>query len=202
MVAEFVRLKPAALHPSVEGDAANGAQVYASTCAACHGSDGEGSAIGPALNRAELLAKGADFLRAATREGIPGTSMLAFEGRLADHEIEDVIAFLKSWETGAQAQPSPTPETVPTTELPTVGGDAARGIELYDANCAVCHGLEGREGAVAKEPLNSAEFLEGRSDDDLRQAISDGVEPAMPPFGGRLTAQEIEDVIAFFRGWK
>jgi mono/diheme cytochrome c family protein len=203
--------------PSVEGNAANGAQVYASTCAACHGSDGEGSAIGPALNRAELLAKGADFLRAATREGIPGTSMLAFEGRLADHEIEDVIAFLKSWGTGAQAQPtpapeatpttvqvqpSPTPEATPTAEVPTLRGDAAKGAELFAANGAVCHGSEGRGGAVAEEPLNSAESLGGRSDDDLDQAISDGVEPAMPGFGGRLTAQEIEDIIAFFRGWE
>jgi mono/diheme cytochrome c family protein len=178
------------------------------------------------------LAKGADFLRAATREGIPGTSMLAFEGRLADHEIEDVIAFLKSWGTGAQAQPtpapeatpttvqvqpsptpeatptsaqvqlSPTPEATPTAKVPTLGGDAAKGAELFAANCAVCHGSEGRGAAVAEEPLNSAEFLGGRSDDDLDQAISDGVEPAMPPFGGRLTAQEIEDIIAFFRGWE
>ncbi|MFQ5857802.1 MAG: c-type cytochrome, partial [Anaerolineae bacterium] len=81
-----------------EGDAANGAEIFASTCAACHGADGEGTAIGPALKRAELLAKGDDFLRATTREGISGTSMVAFEGRLTDQEIADVIAFFRSWE--------------------------------------------------------------------------------------------------------
>jgi mono/diheme cytochrome c family protein len=185
--------------PSAEGDAVSGAQGYASTCAACHGADGEGTAIGPALNRAELLAKGDDFLRATTGEGIPGTSMLAFADRLTDQEIEDIIVFLRSWETGVQAQPSPTPEAPPTAEQPTAGGDAGRGAELYTANCAPCHGSEGQGGAVAKEPLNSAEYLEGQSDNDLRQAIGDGVGTAMPGFGGKLTAQEIADLIAFLR---
>ncbi|TEU16395.1 MAG: cytochrome c, partial [Anaerolineales bacterium] len=63
------------------------------------------------------------------------------------------------------------------------------------------HGSEGQGGAVAKEPLNSAEFLDSRSDDDLRQATSDGVGTAMPGFGGTLTAQEIADIVAFFRSW-
>ena len=66
------------------------------SCTACRGFEGEGTTIGPALNRAEPLAKEDDFLRATVREGIAGTSMLAFEDRLTDQEIVDVIAFLQA----------------------------------------------------------------------------------------------------------
>jgi cytochrome c2 len=66
------------------------------SCTACRGFEEEGTAIGPALNRAELLAKEDDFLRATVCEGISGTSMLAFEDRLTDQEIVDVIAFLRA----------------------------------------------------------------------------------------------------------
>ena len=54
---------------------------------------------------------------------------------------------------------------------------------------------------MAKEPMNTAEYLEGQSANDLRKAIADGVGTAMPPFGGTLTAQEIADLIALFRSW-
>ncbi len=146
-----------------------------------------------------------EYIYRSIAEGVSGTGMVALSqqkgGPLTDEEIERLVAFIRGWETGAQAQPTPAPEATPTAELPTAEGDAARGAELYAANCAPCHGSEGQGGAVAKEPLNSAEFLDSQSDDDLRKATSDGVGTAMPGFGGTLTAQEIADIIAFFRSW-
>jgi hypothetical protein len=49
--------------------------------------------------------------------------------------------------------------------------------------------------------MNSADFLNNQSDDDLRKSFSDGVGTAMPGYGGTLTSQEIEDIIALFRTW-
>ncbi|MFQ5814501.1 MAG: c-type cytochrome [Anaerolineae bacterium] len=195
----------------------SGAEMYARYCATCHGSNGEGGAnpFNPresvtTLNSQDYLSSHDDEdIYRSIAEGISGTGMMALSqqkgGPLTDEEIKRLVAFIRSWETGAQAQPTPapeaTPEAAPTAVLPSVEGDAARGAELFAANCAPCHGSEGQGGAVAKEPLNSAEFLGSQSNDDLRQTISDGVGTAMPGFGGRLTAQEIADVVAFFRSW-
>ncbi len=168
----------------VEGDAANGAQVYASSCAACHGSDGEGTSIGPALNRVELLAKGDNFLRATTSEGIAGTSMVAFEDRLTDQEIADVNAFIHNWSQGPPAE-----------------GDTANGAQVYASSCAACHGSDG-EGTSIGPALNRAELL-AKGDDFLRATTREGIAgTSMLAFEDRLTDQEIADVIAFFRSWE
>ena len=78
------------------GDATNGATVYAQNCAACHGENAEGGAVGPTLISAELQAQDDDFYREVILNGREGTSMPAWEGRLSTQEIEDVIAFVRS----------------------------------------------------------------------------------------------------------
>ncbi len=198
----------------------SGAEMFTRYCATCHGSNGEGGAnpFNPresvtTLNSQDYLSQSSDEdIYRSIVEGVSGTGMMALSqqkgGPLTGEEISELVAFIRGWETGigmssgAQAQPTPAPEATPTVVPPTAEGDAARGAELFAANCAPCHGPEGQGGAVVEEPLNSAELLDSRSDDDLRQTISDGVVgTAMPPFGGTLTAQEIADIIAFFRSW-
>jgi cytochrome c55X len=78
------------------GDPANGATVFAANCSGCHGSDAAGGAVGPTLVSAELAAQSDDFFRQTILNGRPGTAMPAWQGRLSDQEIEDVIAFLRS----------------------------------------------------------------------------------------------------------
>lgn len=73
----------------IDGDAAAGADVYASNCAGCHGANGEGGS-GPAL--ADEVPEKSD----ADLEGIitNGTgSMPGFE--LEDQEMADLIAYLR-----------------------------------------------------------------------------------------------------------
>ncbi|MEE8389548.1 MAG: c-type cytochrome [Anaerolineae bacterium] len=197
----------------------SGAEMFTRYCATCHGSNGEGGAnpFNPresvtTLNSQDYLSSHDDAdIHRSIAAGVPGTGMMALSqqegGPLTGEEINRLVAFIRGWETGigmpsgAQAQPTPAPEATPTTAPPTGEGDAARGTELFTANCAPCHGSAGEGGAVAKEPLNSAEFLNSQSDDDLRQTISDGAGTAMPPFGGTLTSEEIADIVAFFRSW-
>lgn len=78
------------------GDPANGATVFAMNCAGCHGQDAAGGSVGPTLVSAELKAQDDDFYRQTILNGRAGTAMPAWQGRLSEQEIEDVIAFLRS----------------------------------------------------------------------------------------------------------
>jgi mono/diheme cytochrome c family protein len=86
----------AASSPAIEGgDPAKGATVF-QNCAPCHGEDAQGGSIGPTLVSAEMKAKDDDYYRQTLINGIEGTAMTAWSGRLSAQDIEDVIAFLRS----------------------------------------------------------------------------------------------------------
>jgi len=173
--------------PPRKADPVNGAALFANWCAACHGSGGDGTNLGPPINRAGVLAKDDDFLRAIASEGIPGTSMIAFKERLTAQEIEDVMAFVRTWE--------------PRPPAAAGEGDPARGATLYAGNCAPCHGAGG-EGDALAPPLNLTDVLV-KEDDFLRTIIQEGIPgTAMIDFGTRMSAQGIDDIIAFMRTWQ
>ena len=70
--------------------------------------------------------------------------------------------------------------------------------QLYAANCAGCHGADGRLGAA--RPLNDALYLALVSDGALRAAIAEGVPgTAAPAFaqqvGGSLTDKQIDVLV-------
>ena len=79
-----------------EGDAASGEEVYAATCASCHGDDAAGGALGPTLVSADLAAKDDDFFRETINNGRAGTAMPPWQGVLSPQQVEDVIAFLRT----------------------------------------------------------------------------------------------------------
>jgi mono/diheme cytochrome c family protein len=78
------------------GDPASGAAVFAQNCAGCHGNDAQGGAVGPTLVSAEMKAKEDDYYRQVITNGIAGTAMPVWGGRISSQDIEDVIAFLRS----------------------------------------------------------------------------------------------------------
>ncbi len=108
--------------------------------------------------------------------------------------------------------------TTPASEATgtVIGGTKAERIqaggELFAQHCAECHGengegaeLKGKAGEVTA-PLNSDDFLTGHFDDTIFQLISYGQPGAgMQAFGlaygGPLTDQEINAIIAFMRAW-
>jgi len=107
----------------------------------------------------------------------------------------------------ATSQPPTAPALSPTegpapTEAAPVAGDATRGATLYANHCAVCHGDQGQGAGLAKEPLNSAEFLDSHNDDGLRQAIIEGVPNEMPPYQHRLSTDDVTDIITLIRSWQ
>ncbi len=79
------------------------------------------------------------------------------------------------------------------------GGDSGRGGQVYDANCAVCHGPDGqgRVGADLSQDFPAIDLTVF-----LRQTVAAGVPGTRMPAwsqsnGGPLTDSEIDDVVAF-----
>src|ERR1700736_550163 len=87
-------------------------------------------------------------------------------------------------------RPGPGPEVVRPNEVldfPT----------LYKANCAACHGENGREGAAIS--LANPVYLAVAGEENLREITAKGVPGRlMPPFarsaGGMLTDQQIDSL--------
>jgi mono/diheme cytochrome c family protein len=90
--------------------------------------------------------------------------------------------------------------------LSTPPEQIARGGELYEENCASCHGESGEgDGPEAADlPLSPTVFTDQESMADvtgaeLFEAIGAGVEPSMPAFADQLTEDERWDLVAFLR---
>ena len=73
------------------------------------------------------------------------------------------------------------------------------------SNCSSCHGENG-EG-ISAPALNSKEFLESVSDDQMHHIVQSGVPGTSMPawwdeFGGPLTDDEIAALVAYVRAWE
>lgn len=78
--------------PSLTGDSANGATVYATHCASCHGASGEGG-FGPAMAD-EVPGLDDEGLWNLVREGISNEGMPAFDtDTIGQQELADLVAY-------------------------------------------------------------------------------------------------------------
>ena len=188
---------------SAQGDqVTQGARLYAANCAVCHGDKGEGR-VGARLKDFPSINPAA-FVKATVASGVPGSKMPAWSkangGPLSDADIDAIAVYVASWTTGGSPAPTELPQPVPL--LPTVAGvsgDPARGTQVFQQNCVVCHGAkgEGRIGANLAKPFASA-FPAAF----VKQAVSNGVSGSVMPAwakanGGPLSDQQIDDVTAF-----
>ena len=130
-------------------------------CALCHGLGAHGGGRGPDLTRAQKKHAHSDGeLFQVISNGIPGTVMPAngTNGQgvgMTDEEIWQIITYIRSVEVKAPAQPI---------------GNAAHGKELFygEANCSLCHMVEGKGGRVGPELTSVGESR-------TREAIIDSV---------------------------
>lgn len=113
-------------------------------CALCHGLGAHGGGRGPDLTRAQKKHAHSDAeLFQVISNGITGTAMPAngTNGQgvgMTDEEIWQIITYIRSVEVKAPAHPT---------------GNAAHGKELFygDANCSLCHMIEGKGGRVGPD---------------------------------------------------
>jgi len=130
-------------------------------CALCHGLGAHGGGRGPDLTRAQKKHAHSDGeLFQVISNGIPGTVMPAngTNGQgvgMTDEEIWQIITYIRSVEVKAPAHPV---------------GDPAHGKQLFygDANCSLCHMVEGKGGRVGPD-------LTGVGGSRTRDAIIDSV---------------------------
>lgn len=74
-----------------------GERLFDITCTSCHGVDGYGSPLAPALNNSLFLDETSDAaMRQIIAMGVSGTVMPAWGGRFSDTQIHDIIAYLRS----------------------------------------------------------------------------------------------------------
>ena len=174
--------------PSVEelaylGDPVEGAVLFSTTCYACHGVSGEGR-IGPGLNDPRLLEQNDDdYFREVIANGRRDRGMPTWGSVLSPAQIEDIVAYIRSWEEEAP---------VPMTSL---GGDTNRGEIIFASTCIACHG-PGGEGTSIATSLAEAPIL--ADPDAVYSTISEGrLEDGMPSWGQVLSPAEINDLVAY-----
>lgn len=136
-------------------DLKNGERLFQIHCAYCHGTTG-GGGRGPNLVRTKLRHASDDqALFKVIKGGIPGSEMPPND--LSVRQTWQVVAYVRS--LGRVARPRAT-------------GDAKRGESLYETkgNCAACHTISGRGGAVGPD-LTDIGATKGA--DYLRAALLD-----------------------------
>jgi cytochrome c oxidase cbb3-type subunit 3 len=150
--------------------ASSGQQIFASSCAGCHGLDGRGG------ERAPNIAANAKVQRMSDQQvfrivsdGIAGTGMPAFHS-LSDAERHAVIKHLRVLQ-GQQ----------PTSALP---GNPLAGNSVFfgKGGCSSCHMVAGRGGFLGSDLTT---YAREKSSEQLLQVITD---PASVPGGGNRLA--------------
>jgi cytochrome c oxidase cbb3-type subunit 3 len=101
---EFIRswqtVPPIDVHEGtpITGSPDRGSQIFRSRCAECHGESGEGGSA-PSLNRSEFLDAASDgFIRYVIVHGRPGTPMTSYGDELPSEHVDDLVAFIRSFE--------------------------------------------------------------------------------------------------------
>jgi rhodanese-related sulfurtransferase/mono/diheme cytochrome c family protein len=100
---------PKVLPMVARGDTTRGAALFAASCQKCHGTvQVRGDAVHLANGRFLEVASDA-FVRWAIVNGRPGTPMEAWQGKLTDGQIDDVVAYVRSIAAPPPAQSLPPP---------------------------------------------------------------------------------------------
>jgi mono/diheme cytochrome c family protein len=97
----------------------------------------------------------------------------------------------------------------PENPVPADETSIARGKELFNINCKMCHGDEGKgNGPIApflvnKKPADlTSDAVQSKSDGTLFLTVTNGMPGTMPSLNENLTVRERWDVINFVRTLK
>ncbi len=186
-----------------------GALLYNENCLVCHGPEGRGR-IGATLDKDWPSIRPDLQIEATISRGVSGSVMPAWSqdngGPLTQDEIDALVAYILSWETNGEILILPTSTALPRAALtppPDVSGDPNDGAVLYEHNCQVCHGAEGRGriGATLNKDWPSI-----RPDLQIQATISRGVSGSVMPAwsqdnGGPLTNDDIDNLVAYILTW-
>ena len=134
-----------------------GKQIFASSCAACHGLDGGGGERAPDIATGRKTQRLSDVkLARIVDAGLPGTGMPSFHS-LGASGIKSVVSYLRTLQGGGKSA--------------TLPGNPRRGESIFFAmsGCSDCHMVDGKGGFLAAD-LSS--YARTRSVEEIREAIT------------------------------
>lgn len=202
---------------------AHGRDLFATTCAACHGADAKGlKGLGRDLVESDFIAQRSDremheFLLLGRPDAKP-LPMPARGGRddLTDDDLSDVLAYVRALQDSRRMPANLPPPVAPTISeadtaaaLAAAGGDEelaayiASGARIYASSCIACHGAAGKGMPGNGKPLAGSEMLATMDDEEMLEFIMrgrDAGDPAnttgilMPPKGGNPALSE-DDIL-------
>jgi len=164
-------------------------------CVQCHGSGADGVHPGsgyPNLNDDDWLWGGdiksidytiANGVRNPDVKTTRTSQMPAFgkDGILTPAQVQDAVSFVRTISHQEQRSAS-----------------SQRGAALFAANCAVCHGPEGKGGRPVGAPnLTDGIWLYGGSRDAITQTVTNSRHGVMPAWGKQLDATTIKMLAAY-----
>lgn len=173
-------------YPVSQPNLSDGAAIYSTKCAACHGTTGQGD--GPSANQMgntvaaigsaglARLSQPADWYAIITN-GRMDRMMPGFSGSLNDQQRWDVLAYVYSLSEPKDA--------------------LAQGQALYAQTCATCHGADG--SAVPTANLADATLQAQLTGANLFDAISKGVAPDMPAYANQLSEDQRWALVSYTR---
>ena len=209
-----------------------GRYVYQRNCLTCHGVYGDGRGdmgldirpqprnFGRGIFKYRstpvgMLPTDADLER-TIRGGLAGTAMPIFNN-LNDHEIKSVVEYIKTFSSRWRNPTNYAPAIV-LPPLPTWFNDstlakarAEKGMALFNAACAACHGPDGSGvGATVKDlqdtwgqpstpsDLRQPSLRSGATLETVYRVLLTGIDGApMPSFATTLTEEQRWDIVAF-----
>ena len=199
------------LSKSTWGDAVAG-QSKASTCAACHGADGNSSdAMYPRIaGQAERYSAQQMALIATGQRGGMAVAMIPFVQDLSAQDMRDIGAFFATQKSGAGLADDTLITEGPYRGMKFYevgqrlfrGGDAARGIPA----CLACHGPAGNGNPGPAYPHVGGQWQEysARRLEEYRTGTTQEKDPThfniMAQVANRLTDQEIQSLATFMQG--
>lgn len=155
-----------------------GQKLYQDNCAKCHGEDGKGVVAG-ARNFNDL-----DYMRGETPASFYAVitdgrgEMPSFLDSLSSDERWDVVFYMWRFSTTAE-----------TLSL---------GKNIYDTNCAACHGEDGVGKVLGAADFTDLRFVDDRAPRDFYLTLTQG-KGSMPAWQGRLSQDERWAVIDYLR---
>lgn len=169
--------------------------LYHNYCSVCHGDRGDGrSRAQGSLNppprdftTAGELTR--DTMITIVKYGKPGTAMVGWGTQLNDAEIDSVVDYIRKSFMVVALDPR-----------------LQKGKGVYVRNCAVCHGERGQGsnlpvgGPTKPRDLASPQSRAELSRERMLASVTQGRPgTAMPAFGPRLPAEDIEAVVDYVR---
>jgi cytochrome c oxidase cbb3-type subunit III len=179
-----------------------GEMVYNQQCTACHGETGkgEGAKAGTAINNQHFLNTVSDKdLYNYVKFGRERTVMPAFGSMVSEHDLKNLVAFMRNWQT----------EELKLSAPKTISGNIENGIKEYNLYCLSCHGEAGSGKLNMGTTLASPQFLKYTTDEQIWITTAYGREntrmgPSLKGEEGvrQLKESDITDIVTYIRSYQ